>query len=99
MDNRASSQPSITIHHHNHSSDCADNSEEKDNLFPAKISKKEKYGYEVEWADGATIIYSLFWQLQKQLEESQLRVDMSEVGVCKADKSNKSITTFKRISC
>jgi len=59
MDNRASSQPSITIHHHNHSSDCADNSEEKDNLFPAKISKKEKYGYEVEWADGATIIYSL----------------------------------------
>lgn len=57
---RASSQPSITIHHHNHSSDCADNSEEKDNLFPAKISKKGKYGYEVEWADGATtIIYSL----------------------------------------
>jgi len=35
------------------------NSEEKDNLFPAKISKKGKYGYEVEWADGAKIIYSL----------------------------------------
>jgi len=30
---------------------CADNSEEEDNLFPAKISKKGKYGYEVEWAD------------------------------------------------
>jgi len=57
ISDRASSQPSITIH--NHSSDCADNSEEKDNLFPAKISKKGKYGYEVEWADGATIIYSL----------------------------------------
>ena len=37
----------------------------------------------------------LLWQSK----ESQLRVDMSEVGVCKADKSNKSITTFKRISC
>ena len=55
---RGSSRPSITVHHH--SSDCADNSEEKDNLFPAKISKKGKYGYEVECrADGATIIYSL----------------------------------------
>jgi len=54
---RGSSQPSITVHHH--SSGCADNSDKKDNLFPAKISKKEKYGYEVEWADGATIIYSL----------------------------------------
>ncbi|KAK1733800.1 NUBPL iron-transfer P-loop NTPase family protein [Skeletonema marinoi] len=54
---RGSSQPSITVHHH--SSGCADNSDKKDNLFPAKISKKGKYGYEVEWADGATIIYSL----------------------------------------
>eukprot|EP00984_Skeletonema_dohrnii_P031858 scaffold24916_cov75-Skeletonema_dohrnii-CCMP3373.AAC.1 len=52
-----SSQPSITVHHH--SSTCADNSDKKDNLFPAKISKKGKYGCEVEWADGATIIYSL----------------------------------------
>ncbi|KAK1745354.1 NUBPL iron-transfer P-loop NTPase family protein [Skeletonema marinoi] len=54
---RGSSQPSITVHHH--SSGCADNSDKKDNLFPAKLSKKGKYGYEVEWADGATIIYSL----------------------------------------
>eukprot|EP00986_Skeletonema_menzelii_P006841 scaffold2597_cov142-Skeletonema_menzelii.AAC.11 len=54
---RGSSQPSIMVHRH--SSDCADNSNEKDNLFPAKLSKKGKYGYEVEWADGATIIYSL----------------------------------------
>eukprot|EP00985_Skeletonema_marinoi_P018395 scaffold10263_cov143-Skeletonema_marinoi.AAC.2 len=45
---RGSSQPSITVHH-----------DKKDNLFPAKLSKKGKYGYEVEWADGATIIYSL----------------------------------------
>ncbi|KAL7498716.1 hypothetical protein ACHAWT_008075 [Skeletonema menzelii] len=56
-DDRGSSQPSVMVHHH--SSDCADNSNEKDNLFPAKLSKKGKYGYEVEWADGATIIYSL----------------------------------------
>eukprot|EP00985_Skeletonema_marinoi_P007787 scaffold3468_cov108-Skeletonema_marinoi.AAC.3 len=55
---RGSSQPSITVHHHS-SACCADNSDKKDNLFPAKISKKGKYGYEVEWADGATIIYSL----------------------------------------
>ena len=55
--NGGSSQPSIMVHHH--SADCADNSDEKDNLFPAKITKKGKYGYEVEWADGATIIYSL----------------------------------------
>ena len=54
---RGSSHPSITVHHH--SSACTDNSDKKDNLFPAKISKKGKYGYEVEWADGATIIYSL----------------------------------------
>ena len=98
MDNRASSQPSITIHHHNHSSDCADNSEEKDNLFPAKISKKEKYGYEVEWADGATIIYSLL-AIAKAVEGKPIESRHGEVGVCKADKSNKSITTFKRISC
>jgi len=28
-------------------------------LFPAKITKKGRYGYSVEWADGATIIYSM----------------------------------------
>jgi Mrp family chromosome partitioning ATPase len=52
-----SSQPSIMIHHH--SSDCTDSSDERDNLFPATISKKGKYGYEVLWADGAKVIYSL----------------------------------------
>jgi len=55
--NSGSSQPSILVHHH--SSECTDNSNEKDNLFPAQLTKKGKYGYEVEWADGATIIYSL----------------------------------------
>ena len=48
-------------------------------LVPAKISKKEKYGYEVEWADGATIIYSLL-AIAKQLEESHLRVDIVKLG-------------------
>lgn len=28
-------------------------------LFPATVDKKGRYGYAVEWADGATIIYSL----------------------------------------
>mmetsp|Transcript_14407 Transcript_14407/g.20296 ORF Transcript_14407/g.20296 Transcript_14407/m.20296 type:complete len:618 (+) Transcript_14407:123-1976(+) len=28
-------------------------------LFPATIDKKGRYGYSVEWADGATIIYSM----------------------------------------
>jgi Mrp family chromosome partitioning ATPase len=28
-------------------------------LVPAKIEKKGRYGYAVEWADGATIIYSM----------------------------------------
>ena len=28
-------------------------------LMPAKIEKKGRYGYAVEWADGATIIYSM----------------------------------------
>mmetsp|Transcript_10991 Transcript_10991/g.19436 ORF Transcript_10991/g.19436 Transcript_10991/m.19436 type:complete len:742 (+) Transcript_10991:285-2510(+) len=46
---------------HHHTAACGhDHSDEKDDgLFPAKITKKGNYGYEVEWADGATIIYSL----------------------------------------
>lgn len=28
-------------------------------LMPATVEKKGKYGYSVEWADGATIIYSM----------------------------------------
>jgi hypothetical protein len=52
-----SSDASIVVHHH--SSHCDDVPDEEDTLFPARISKKGKYGYEVEWADGAAIIYSL----------------------------------------
>ena len=52
-----SSDASIMVHHH--SSHCDDGPDEEDTLFPARISKKGKYGYEVEWADGAAIIYSL----------------------------------------
>ncbi len=29
-------------------------------LFPCKIEKKGRYGYSVEWADQATIIYSMY---------------------------------------
>ena len=43
---------SIVIHRHT-------NDEKKPRLFPAKVEKKGIYGYSVEWADGATIIYSL----------------------------------------
>ncbi len=31
----------------------------KDGLFPARVTRKGGYGYEVEWADGAKVIYSL----------------------------------------
>lgn len=31
----------------------------KDGLFPARVTRKGNYGYEVEWADGAKVIYSL----------------------------------------
>ncbi|KAL3809553.1 hypothetical protein ACHAXA_001827 [Cyclostephanos tholiformis] len=31
----------------------------KDGLIPARVTRKGNYGYEVEWADGAKIIYSL----------------------------------------
>ena len=43
---------SIVIHRHT-------NDEKKPRLFPAKVEKKGIYGYSVEWADGATIIYSM----------------------------------------
>ena len=44
---------------HHHTACGSDVLVEKDGMFPAKITKKGNYGYEVEWADGATIIYSL----------------------------------------
>ena len=31
----------------------------KDGLVPARVTRKGNYGYEVEWADGAKVIYSL----------------------------------------
>jgi len=43
---------SIVIHRHT-------NGEKKPRFFPAKVEKKGIYGYAVEWADGATIIYSM----------------------------------------
>jgi len=41
------------IEHHRHQD------AKKSKLFPVKIDKKGRYGYSVEWADGATIIYSM----------------------------------------
>ena len=32
---------------------------QKDTLFPVNVTKKGSYGYEIEWADGSKIIYSL----------------------------------------
>mmetsp|Transcript_23083 Transcript_23083/g.49817 ORF Transcript_23083/g.49817 Transcript_23083/m.49817 type:complete len:274 (-) Transcript_23083:241-1062(-) len=50
-------QSSSMVQHHAASNGST--SAEQDGLFPAKVTKKGNYGYEVEWADGATIIYSL----------------------------------------
>ena len=36
-----------------------DREEEDPRLFPARITKKGNYGYEVRWADGSRVIYSL----------------------------------------
>ncbi len=44
------SNQSVKIHRHQH------NREQK--FIPIKVEKKGRYGYEVEFADGATIIYS-----------------------------------------
>jgi len=46
------------VQHHTANAD-SNSSPKKGGLFPAKITKKGNYGYEVEWADGAKIIYSL----------------------------------------
>ncbi|KAL7535136.1 hypothetical protein ACHAXR_007025 [Thalassiosira sp. AJA248-18] len=56
----ASQKMSSMVQHHTANDDIdSQQLEEKDGLFPAKITKKGNYGYEVEWADGAKIIYSL----------------------------------------
>ena len=54
----AGSKLSSMVEHHTADGN-ATNPGEKDGLFPAKVTKKGNYGYEVEWADGSTIIYSL----------------------------------------
>ncbi|KAL9183414.1 hypothetical protein ACHAXT_005201 [Thalassiosira profunda] len=53
----AGSKLSSMVEHHTANGEA--NAGEKDGLFPAKVTKKGNYGYEVEWADGSTIIYSL----------------------------------------
>jgi len=42
-------------HSHDH-----DHGKEMPRLFPCKIEKKGRYGYSVEWADQAAIIYSMY---------------------------------------
>lgn len=49
-----SSKSSCGVSHHH-----AGNLQRKSKLFPCKIEKKGRYGYQIEWADGATIIYSM----------------------------------------
>ncbi len=51
--------------HHSHSHDRSEPT-----LFPCRIEKKGRYGYSVEWADGATIIYSMY-SLAKAAEGSK----------------------------
>eukprot|EP00521_Asterionellopsis_glacialis_P009171 CAMPEP_0195286222 /NCGR_PEP_ID=MMETSP0707-20130614/3757_1 /TAXON_ID=33640 /ORGANISM="Asterionellopsis glacialis, Strain CCMP134" /LENGTH=527 /DNA_ID=CAMNT_0040345829 /DNA_START=39 /DNA_END=1618 /DNA_ORIENTATION=- len=43
------------VDHHKHDSQ----STQLPTLFPVKVDKKGRYGYSIEWADGATIIYSM----------------------------------------
>ncbi|KAL7466185.1 hypothetical protein ACHAXS_006475 [Conticribra weissflogii] len=52
------SSSSLMVEHHT-AGDNSNPKKNKDYMFPAKVSKKGNYGYEVEWADGAVIIYSL----------------------------------------
>ncbi|KAL3805802.1 hypothetical protein HJC23_007763 [Cyclotella cryptica] len=53
----ASKSSSPMVHHHSaHNHDIA---EEDNRFFPATLTRKGNYGYEVAWADGAKIIYSL----------------------------------------
>ena len=43
------------VNHHS----ARDNNKKEDDLFPATVIRKGNYGYEVIWADGAKVIYSL----------------------------------------
>lgn len=50
-------------HSHSHSHERSPTLKDftsKKGLFPCKVEKKGRYGYSVEWADGATIIYSMY---------------------------------------
>jgi hypothetical protein len=55
------SSRSSMVQHHSASTDATTTSSSGTDaqLFPAKITKKGNYGYQVEWADGTTTIYSL----------------------------------------
>lgn len=52
-----SSSSSSMVQHHTVNSNSDTN--QHDGLFPVNLTKKGNYGYEVEWADGSKIIYSL----------------------------------------
>ena len=58
---RQNNKPSTPIMVHQHTAACNEKQQpDKEKvLFPAKISKKGNYGYEVKWADGTIVIYSL----------------------------------------
>ena len=47
-------------HSQSHSPTLTNFTSKKGQLFPCKLEKKGRYGYSIEWADGATIIYSMF---------------------------------------
>ncbi|KAL7547849.1 hypothetical protein ACHAWF_011124 [Thalassiosira exigua] len=55
----SSGAPSMVQHHSASGHDCSDVAADDDGLFPARITKKGNYGYEVAWADGAKVVYSL----------------------------------------
>lgn len=50
-------------HHHHHESNKSSNKEKEiinhRRLFPVQLERHGNYGYSINWADGATIIYSL----------------------------------------
>merc|ERR1719203_2436957 len=57
-----SSNNGMVQHHHNHNhSHASSQSQSQINrrLFPVTLEKRGHYGYAVEWADGATVIYSM----------------------------------------
>jgi Mrp family chromosome partitioning ATPase len=53
--NNSNQRSKTMVQHHS----ACDHGKEEDGLFPATLTRKGNYGYEVLWADGAKIIYSL----------------------------------------